>query len=522
MLNFVAMSYKDISEITDPLEAIKSLFEEMTSVKSELSSCKSDVARLNRNNTKLNLTNRKVTQENKVLKKQVASLEEELAKLGGKHVEKDSTNSGTPPTQQSIKKQIILRTQSLRKPTSKKPGGQVGHEGHAASKTQTPNGVEEHKVKVCPHCGRPITDESEQTCIKSVQVVDITGPMMLPRVTEHRIYSAACPHCGKTVKGDDPTGNCKKVMYGPKLQTMVVYLSVVQSIPYGRIVEIVNDIFMVSSFSEGSVKNILKKNKDKATPIYDSILTYIEKAKAAGMDETGVYVNKKLSWFWCLQCPKFCYVFADESRGIKALENHDIISHLTGLILYTDRHGTYFKLQVAGHQVCIVHLLRNLQYLNDLNPDQKWASSIQDLLREAIHKSKALPLEQIDKEYYRKKLHELLEADVSSYERKGANDFQALQNGLINCEEYIFTFLEHEEVPHHNNSSEASIRVLKVKAKVSGGFRTDNGADEFACFHSIAETAKRNGLSKFTALYQLVSDMAPSGNFIEKMISKEN
>lgn len=187
-------------------------------------------------------------------------------------------------------------------------------------------------------------------------------------------------------------------------------------------------------------------------------------------------------------------MFADESRGIKALENHDIISLLTGLILYTDRHGTYFKLQVAGHQVCLVHLLRNLQYLNDLNPDQKWASSIQDLLREAIHKSKTLPLEQIDKEYYRDKLHKLLEEDVSPFERKGANDFQALQNGMINCEEYIFTFLEHEEVPRHNNSSEASIRVLKVKTKVSGGFRTDDGADEFACFHSIAETAKRNGV----------------------------
>lgn len=88
-------------------------------------------------------------------------------------------------------------------------------------------------------------------------------------------------------------------------------------------------------------------------------------------------------------------------------------------------------------------------------------------------------------------MHEALDADLSVYERKGAKDFQALQNGLINCEDYIFTFLEHEEVPHHNNSSEASIRVLKVKAKVSGGFRTQDGADENACFHSIAETAKK-------------------------------
>lgn len=114
-----------------------------------------------------------------------------------------------------------------------------------------------------------------------------------------------------------------------------------------------------------------------------------------------------------------------------------------------------------------------------------------------------------------------MEEDVSQYERKGGNDFQALQNGLINCEDYVFTFLDHEDVPHHNNSSEVSIRVLKVKSKVSGGFRTDEGANEFACFHSIAETAKRNGISKFNALYQLISDMAPQSNFFEQMFSKE-
>lgn len=72
-----------------------------------------------------------------------------------------------------------------------------------------------------------------------------------------------------------------------------------------------------------------------------------------------------------------------------------------------------------------------------------------------------------------------------------------------------------------DNASEASIRVLKVKSKVSGGFRTDEGANEFACFHSIAETAKRNGISKLNALYQLISDMAPQSNFFERMFSKE-
>ena len=98
-----------------------------------------------------------------------------------------------------------------------------------------------------------------------------------------------------------------------------------------------------------------------------------------------------------------------------SLEKQDVVNRLSGLILYTDRHGTYFKLQVAGHQVYLVHLLRNLQYLNDLNPEQSWSSGIQELLRDAIHKSKTMPLEQIDKEYYKKKLHEALDADLSDY-----------------------------------------------------------------------------------------------------------
>lgn len=175
-----------------------------------------------------------------------------------------------------------------------------------------------------------------------------------------------------------------------------------------------------------------------------------------------------------------------------------------------------------GHQVCLVHLLRNLQYLCELNKQQHWASDIQDLLRRAIHESNTKPREQIDIGKFKKQLHQLLEQDVSSYERKGEKDFQALQKGLLNCEQYFFTFLEQEGVPHHNNASEGSIRILKVKSKVSGGFRTAEEADEYACFHSIVETAKRNGVSKFETLFRLVSDMAPKDDFIGKLLSEND
>lgn len=118
--NFAPMSYNDISAITDPLEAIKALFDELTAVKGELSSSKSDIARLNRNTTRLNVTVKRVTQERDAFRKKAEALEAELQKLGDKYVEKDSSNSDTPPTKQSIKKQIIQRTKSLRQPSGKK------------------------------------------------------------------------------------------------------------------------------------------------------------------------------------------------------------------------------------------------------------------------------------------------------------------------------------------------------------------------------------------------------------------
>ena len=115
---------------------------------------------------------------------------------------------------------------------------------------------------------------------------------------------------------------------------------------------------------------------------------------------------------------------------------------------------------------------------------------------------------------YEERLDRLLDEDAGHL----GKDFQTLQSGIIKCRDFLFTFLDHEGVPHHNNASEAAIRILKVKAKVSGGFRTQDGADEFAVFHSIMDTAKRNGKSKFKILYQLITEEAPDATFIEKYI----
>ena len=510
-LYLCGMSLDNITSVTDIADAIRALSEKTSALESELSACKGVISRLNRNNTHLVV-------ENKSLKAEVTRLKAEIEKLGGSKVEKDSTNSSVPPTQQSIAGQAALRTRSLREPSGRPSGGQFGHKGHELAKTDTPARKEEHRVKICPHCGAVIPEDAEQVCTMTTQVIDISGILVEPEVTEHRRYTVVCPHCHKKANAKLPGGNSKKTSYGPKLQALVIYLSVVQSVTFDRIAETMRDVFCVKSFSEGTVKNILERNAKKALPVYTALLEYISKEEAAGMDETGVYINKLLCWFWCLQCEKYCYVFADRSRGIKALEEHGILPYLKRLILYTDRHSTYFTLEVSGHQVCLAHLLRNLQYLCDINKEQQWAGHVQELLRDAIHtwnESKCgVPGTEVRKSF-EKRMDRLLDEDVGHY----GKEFQTLQNGIILCKDYLFTFLDHEGVPHHNNSSEGTIRILKVKTKVSGGFRTQAGANQYACFHSIVETAKRNGVSKFGTLYQLMIEDNPDSSFIDTITS---
>lgn len=507
------MTIHDLSEITDVLKAINSMASDINALKSDVDKGKQEIARLNRRNTMLSYENRKLKMENEKLGKRVAELESSTT--SEVKVEKDSHNSSIPPTRQTIEQQVVMRTKSLRTPTGRKSGGQKGHIGISPAMTETPNKVEAHHVTTCPHCGAQLPSDAERTCVRRTQVMDITGVLSLPETTEHRSYAVVCPHCHKLVSGKLPTGKCTKILYGPKTQTLVVYLSIVHSIPYNRIRDILKDVFMLPTFSEGTIKNILAKNKSKASPIYNSILDFIERERAAGMDETGVYINKKLSWFWCLQSPRYCFVFADESRGYQALENYDIPRRLEGLTLYTDRHGTYFKLNVKNHQVCLAHLLRNLQYLNELDTSQQWSSRVQALFREAIHLRKTRPITDIKRKDFDERMKRLNDEDLS----KHRPELQKMQNALINCSDYLFTFLDHDEVPPDNNSSERTIRTLKVKSKVSGGFRTKEGADEYACFHSLVQTAKRNNISAFIALYDLISDLAPTDNFIETLIN---
>lgn len=170
------------------------------------------------------------------------------------------------------------------------------------------------------------------------------------------------------------------------------------------------------------------------------------------------------------------------------------------MIAVTDRHSAYFAIDFLNNQVCLAHLLRNLEYLNDIDKEQTWANEIQSLLREAIHMRNERPLEVIPKQSWLERLDELLKRNLDNLQK----EFNELKRGIIKRRDHIFNFLENPAIPSDNNASERGIRKLKVKQKISGCFRSDTGADAFHALHSIADTAWKNGQSPLDAIMALV------------------
>lgn len=188
-------------------------------------------------------------------------------------------------------------------------------------------------------------------------------------------------------------------------------------------------------------------------------------------------------------------MFRGSGRGAKVLEER-FGDSLKNMIAVTDRHSAYFAIDFLNNQICLAHLLRNLEYLNDIDKKQTWARDVQTLLREAIHLRNENPAEIISKGNWLTRLDGLLKKNLDNLRK----EFNELKRGIIKCRDYIFNFLENPAITSDNNSSERGIRKLKVKQKISGCFRSDSSADAFHALHSIADTAWKNGQSPLDAI----------------------
>ena len=416
--------------------------------------------------------------------------EEDESSSSSEKPEKNSSNSSVPPSQESIAARELRRTKSLRKPSGKPSGGQPGHKGSTLQSVSTPDRIVKHEPAYCKCCGRPL-DGIESRKIRKTQIVDIK---FVVETTEEQYYEKVC-QCGCVNNCDAP--NCR-IKYGDNIRALVSYLNVVQCIPFKRIAELISDL-CGQRISEGTVQNILKGNSAKSDKTYDEIRKRIECAPVVGADETGAAVGKQLHWNWIFQTDALTYVYQLKSRGQEAVDSKfpNGLPHST---LVTDRKQTYFKMNVKDHQVCLAHLLRNAEYLNELDAKQDWSRRFIHLLAHAIDLRRNKTITQRKIKVLKTKMKNLLGESLSHLD----DEFERFKKGILKVKDYLFTFLSNPLVPYDNNASERGVRKIKVKQKVSGCFRTDEGADDFAKLHSIAETAMKNGNSKFNAILAVV------------------
>lgn len=482
--------FTPVSEsINDIQQAIANLNKEMQLMGKEINNQHNEICRLNRNAQSLNKNLHTAKNKIEVLEEENKTLRTRLSKY--EDPPKDSNNSSTPPTKENFKSEAKRRTKSLREKSDKPVGGQKGHEGSTREKSEKADEIVDHTSNRCTCCGEDLS-AIEPTLEYLTQEIDI--PVLQPILREHRHYACVCT-CGHHNRPYAPRkkgGNV--VRFGKNIQALVVYYNVVQCVPYARLQSMLKTIFGIE-MSQGTISNIIQQAKRKSEPAITMIKEHIMNSPVVGFDESGCYCNKRLDWSWIAQTVYHTLVFRASGRSGKVLEDMfgDSLNNMTAV---TDRHSAYFALNFISHQICLAHILREVQYLNDLDNEQKWSAELQTLLREAIHQRKQNPDKIIDTSPWLTRLDNILMQSVEHLK----DDFRRLKNGLIKCRDYIFKFLENPAIPPDNNASERGIRKLKIKQKISGTFRSDDGADAFMALHSITDTAWKNDQSPFDAI----------------------
>ena len=313
-----------------------------------------------------------------------------------------------------------------------------------------------------------------------------------------RHYKKVCS-CGYCNKGYAPRKRGSQITFGRNIRAIVTYLNVVQCVPYERLASLMAEVFSVH-MSQGTIRNIVQEAMKKSRPAITLLEDMLKKSSVVGFDESGCYTNKELDWAWIAQTAYVTLCFRATGRSSKVLEGR-FGDSLKNMVAVTDRHSAYFALNFLDHQVCLAHLLRELEYLTELEPGQNWSKDVADLLRKAIHERNEHPREIIEKKTWLDKLDTLLQANLLHLK----DHFERLRKGLFKCRDYIFNFLENPKIPSDNNASERGIRKLKIKQKISGTFRSDNGADAFFAIHSIADTAWKNRQSQLNAINTILS-----------------
>ena len=412
------------------------------------------------------------------LKDQNNLLKERLAKYENP---KNSKNSSIPPAQDPFRK-----TKSLRGKSKLKQGGQKGHKGNKLTMIANPDIVVIHDITQCDCCGNELPKADSNYDAR--QVFDL--PPIKIEVTEHRRLKKTCLHCGRKNKATFPKGMNQEAQYGKGIKSLCVYLQNYQMLPYSRCSEFINDL-IGHQIATGSLSNFQQQCFTYLKPYQQEVKDLLLQSPILDADETGIRLNGNNSWVHVISNKAISFFGHHLKRGKEAMNAIGILENYKGILVH-DRFSSYFSYN-CDHSLCNAHILRDLVYVEETF-DAHWAKQIKELLIRAKNKKDNDPdLKASNYPRVFKKYTSLIRPIIKAYDKKfKKTDEQRLAFALEKHKYLFLKFIKQPEVPFDNNQAERDLRMIKVKQKVSGCFRSQTHAGYFASIRGYISTIKKN------------------------------
>lgn len=290
-----------------------------------------------------------------------------------------------------------------------------------------------------------------------------------------------------------------------------------QLIPYDRVRDYFSDQCRLP-ISAGSLANFNKEAFDRLEDFEAIARQNLINAKVAHVDETGINIDGKRLWLHCVSSLTWTLFFPHVKRGGDAMEAMGILKFFTGVLCH-DHWKPYFTFNCL-HALCNAHHLRELEWAWE-HDGQKWAKNMQKLLLEiydAVEKAGGCLDEQRQKKYLRRYRGLLTradkecpppKADPSRGGRLKKTKSRNLLERLRKFEEEVLRFMTDELVPFTNNQGENDIRMTKLQQKISGCFRSMEGAAIFCRVRSYLSTCRKNSIQPTEALNLLFQGKLP-------------
>lgn len=433
------------------------------------------------------------------LQQAIETLEKRVAHLES-IVAKDSHNSSKPPSTDGFKRP----PKSLRQKSGKKVGGQKGHEGTTLKQVDNPDHTNIYRPLGKCTCGRCLDDATVIDSAKR-QVFDI--PEIKVDVTEHQILTTIC-ECGKIHKAEFPYGINASAQYGKGIKALATYFIIQQLLPIQRTQQIFKEVLGIE-LSQATLQSYTVEGYEGLETTETGIEDKLVAAATAHADETGCDVNKELWWIHSLSNLMYTWYFCEPYRGKDAKHVAAVISRFGGRLIH-DGWKAYLH-YVCQHALCNAHHLRELVFIDE-HLKELWALKmkklllqIKDSVDDARQKNEKQLTDKLLKKYrklYRSIIREGYAIQPLPKERKKGQRGRIKQppgkNLLDRLDRHIdevLAFMYDFTVPFTNNLAERDLRMVKVKLKVSGCFRTHKGAQVFCRIRGYLSTLRKQNLN---------------------------